>query len=89
MLLYTGQNGIRATCAIGELCFMTIPLSVLCCSVAIRWSPLIMPYHVFGGREKLVELESQGFVWYWSVFVLEWALVTAGMYGFGSNVAVW
>ena len=87
-VLYTGQNGILATCAIGGLYFMTVPLSVLCCLVAIRWSPLMITFHVFGGREKLVELESQGSVWYWSVFFLDWALATAGIYGFSGNAAI-
>ena len=42
----------------------------------------MLQYHVFGGnKEALMQLEREGSVWYWGVFTLDWALMTAGAMG--------
>ena len=88
-VMYFGHNnGILVAGVIAGVYFMTMPLTLLGGVVVIRWSPLMMPYHVFGGSEKLVELESEGSVPYFSVFVLDWALMTAGVYGLCGAAAI-
>ena len=53
-VLYLGHNGIRAAAAIGGLYLMTIPVAVLFTAFAVRQSPVMLPFHVFGGHEKLL-----------------------------------
>ena len=58
-----------------------MPFAVLFVVFHLRWSPVMMPYHVFGGKEALRQLESEGSPCYWSVFALDWALMSAGALG--------
>ena len=81
-VLYLGHKGIQAAAAIGGIYLMTLPVTVLFSLFIMRcWSPLMMPFHVFGGQERLVELESQGSMWYWSVFAIDGALITTAVMG--------
>ena len=42
----------------------------------LRWSPLMLPYHVFGGQSQVKELERQGSLLYWSVVAFDWTVFT-------------
>ena len=88
-IMYVGHDrSILAAGVIGGLYLMTVPFTVFCTVFVVRRSPIMMPYHVFGGNEKLVELESSGSLWYCSVLVLEWAVVTVVVLGIGGPAAI-
>ena len=58
---------------------MVVPLEIAFGLVVIRWSPLMAPYHAFGGKENLMKLEREGSLWYWSVLLADWTICTAGV----------
>ena len=67
---------IMGLCAgFGWLC-ITVPLEVAFVVSFLRWSPIMLPYHVFGGQCQLRELEMKGSLLYWSVVGLDWSILT-------------
>ena len=48
----------------------------------------MVPYHVFGGKYAVMELEREGSMLFWSVFALDWALMTAGALAAACTVAI-
>ena len=54
----------------------------LCCPLVtalvttLRWSPVLVPYHVFGGKENLIKLEAEGLILYWATVALDYAVIT-------------
>ena len=85
--MYVGDNkSIVAAGAFGGLYLMTVPITVFFCIFVGRGSPVMIPYHVLGGNETL--LESKGSVLYWALLLVEWALVTAGVLGLGGPAAI-
>ena len=72
-------RAVKAFCAWGGISCSIVPFGVLFVMFHFRWSPIMMPYHVFGGKEVVMKLESQGSVWFWIVFSLDWALMSAGV----------
>ena len=74
----TPSPAFKAFCTLGGVWFACLPFVVLFILVPLRWSPIMVPYHVFGGNEALMKLEREGSMWYWSVFALDWAIMTAG-----------
>lgn len=87
-ILYLGHKGILAAAALGGIYLVTTPVTVLFTLVVIRWSPVMMPFHIFGGHEKLVELESLGSTWFWGVFAIDAAVLTAGVIGVCGPAAI-
>ena len=87
--MYVGDNkSILAAGGIGGLYLMTVPFTVFFSVFVGRLSPVLIPYHVFGGKEKLAELGREGSAWYWTLLVVEWALVTAAVLGLGGPAAI-
>ena len=56
----TASRAVKAFCTVGGIYFMVMPFAVLFVVFHLRWSPVMMPYHVCGGKEALRQLESAG-----------------------------
>ena len=82
------SRSVKTFCALGGILLPIVPFVVLFIVFHVRWSPVMMPYHIFGGKEALMQLESEGSVWYWSVFTLDWALMSAGVLPCGCALAI-
>ena len=76
-LMYTNRNNLLVTLCfvVGGLC-SGVPFVVALFVAILRWSPAMLPYHVFGDKEKLMKLEVNNSVAYWSVLLLDWAVFT-------------
>ena len=45
--------------------------------LVLRWSPLGLPYYLFGGKQELMELEANLSSLYYGALVFEWAVITS------------
>ena len=45
--------------------------------VFLRWSPVLLPYHVFGGKVEPTDLDMKGWMWFYGLLLFEWAVPTA------------
>ena len=82
------SRAVKTFCALGGIWFPMVPFVVLFVVFHVRWSPVMLPYHIFGGKEALMQLEREGSVWYWSIFTLDWALMSAGAVGCACAFAI-
>ena len=59
---------------------MIVPATMAVIVLVLRWSPIMLPNHVFGDKYQLMEMEMQRSAQYWSVVALDWIIFTgAGM----------
>ena len=66
---------------------MNVPAVTAFIAFFLRWSPLMLPYHVFGGKYKLMKLEMEGSLPYLIVLALDWSIFTgAAMVLFSATV---
>ena len=69
-------NFIVTLCAgAGCLC-ISVPALTAFLVLFLRWSPLMLAYHVFGCKYKLMELEMQRSLPYWSLIAFDWSIFT-------------
>ena len=68
--------------------FMTVPVITALIVATLRWSPLMLPYHIFRGKYELMEMEAEGSVPYWSIVLLDWTIFTGAMMGMLSLAAI-
>ena len=59
--------------------FLCCPLLTTVFVLILRWSPVLIPYHVFGGKENLMQLEAEGSLSYWATVTLDGAFLTEGL----------
>ena len=59
----------------GCLC-MFLPGLVAFIMLFLRWSPILLPYHIFGGKDVLMEMEAQLSLPYGCLLVLDWSIFT-------------
>ena len=55
---------------------MGVPVTIALIIAFLRWSPLMLPYHVFGDTYQLMKMETEGSLKYCSVVLLDWTLLT-------------
>ena len=75
---------VLARIGIGVLC-MIVPGIVALMVTFLRWSPLLLPYHIFGDKYQLLGLEMIGSFKYWSVVLLDWTILTGAALGLYSG----
>ena len=77
MYLTSSKLVVALTFGFGGIC-SGVPFTMAWIVTFLRWSPAMLPYHVFGHKEKLMELELNNSMAYWSVLLLDWAACTVG-----------
>ena len=60
---------------------MGLPAAIAVVAAFLRWSPLMLPNLIFGDKYRLMEMEREGSLQYWSILVLDWAIVTGASFG--------
>ena len=80
VLHITNSLVIVGVCLIYVAICLCLPITMVSITLLLRWSPLGIPYHVFGGKEALMLLETSHSIPYYSVLVLDTAVLTGGAF---------
>ena len=73
----TGKLEALAIGGVG-IFFIVQPVAAPLSLFFLRWSPTMLPYHVFGGSEdKLISLEEEGWILYWIVLIIDTTILSA------------
>ena len=88
MRYLTASRAVKGVYIFGGIWFAVMPFAVLFVVLHLRWAPVMLLYHVFGGKEVLMQLQSVGSMWFWIVFTLDWALMSADALQAGCAIAI-
>ena len=73
--------------AAGTLSFIT-PAVMALVVLLLRWSPLMLPYHVFGNKYELMQMEMEGSVAYWVLVGLDFIFFTGAAMTMDTAIAI-
>ena len=79
MYMTSGKLVVAVCIGFGGLC-SGVPFTMALIVAILRWSPALLPYHVFGDKDRLMELEMNNTMAYWSVVLLDWAACTVAAF---------
>ena len=83
-----GSKFITFGCAVGGYLFMIAPAVMALAALLLRWSPIMLPYHVFGNKYELMQVEMEGSWAYWSLLGLDWVFFTAAALTMNTALAI-
>ena len=87
--MHVGSSKFITTgCAAGGFLCMITPAVMALTVLFLRWSPVMLPYHVFGSKYELMQLEMEGSVAYWSLVSLDWVLFTGAAMTMNTAVVI-
>ena len=67
---------------------MIAPATMAFIVLFLRWSPIMLPYHFFGDKYHLMEMEMQRSLQYWSLVAIDWVVFTAAAMAMYSGAAI-
>ena len=74
--------------AVGACLSMIAPVVMALFVLLLRWSPIMLPYHVFGNKYELMELETKGSVGYWSLVGLDYLFFSGAAMTMNTALAI-
>ena len=84
----TGKLEALTICAVG-IFFIIQPIVAPLSLFFLRWSPAMLPYHIFGGsQDELRKAEEEGSTLYWSVLIIDSTILSAAASACTSVMAV-
>ena len=77
-----------AVTAVAGCMFAMAPGVAALIAAFLRRTPIMLPYHIFGDRYRLIEMETEGSLDYLTVVLFEWVILSGAASAWYSLVAI-